>query len=116
MEESARTLKPSYVFTDSPFEMLQAERAHRHHAIIEQVIADGEGRPPAHLPSGHFNANAAWLTCWAISYNLLRAAGALASAFQAKATTATIRRHTVHRFVVADLLEPARGRLRPSST
>ena len=28
------------VFTDSPLTMLQAEKAHRGHAIIEQVIAD----------------------------------------------------------------------------
>ncbi|MDF3291921.1 IS1380 family transposase [Streptomyces silvisoli] len=82
-------------FTDSPFETLQAERQHRHHAIIEQVIADGKGGPLAHLPSGHFNANAAWLTCWAISYNLLRAAGTLAGAFYAKATTATISQHII---------------------
>ncbi|MFG2586590.1 transposase [Streptomyces malaysiensis] len=84
------------IFTDSPFETLQAERQHRHHAVIEQVIADGKAGPLAHLPSGKFNANAAWLTLWAMSYNLLRAAGALASAFHAKATTATLRRHLVH--------------------
>lgn len=83
-------------FTDSPFETLQAERQHRHHAVIEQVIADGKAGPLAHLPSGKFNANAAWLTLWAMSYNLLRAAGALAGAFHAKATTATIRTHLIH--------------------
>jgi hypothetical protein len=83
-------------FTDSPFETLQAERQHRHHAVIEQVIADGKAGPLAHLPSGTFNANAAWLILWAMSYNLLRAAGALASVFHAKATTATIRAHLIH--------------------
>jgi hypothetical protein len=31
-----------------------------------------------------------------MTYNLLRAAGTLASAFHAKATTATIRAHLVH--------------------
>ena len=41
--------------------------------------------PLAHLPSGSFAANAAWLTCAAIAYNLLRAAGALASLAYAKA-------------------------------
>ena len=45
----------------------------------------------AHLPSGCFAANAAWLACAAIAYNLTRAAGALASAFHAKARTATLR-------------------------
>jgi len=45
----------------------------------------------AHLPSGHFWANSAWLVCATIAFNLTRAAGALASAFHAKATTGTIR-------------------------
>ncbi len=43
------------IFTDSPFETFQAERQHRHHAVIEQIIADGEAGPLAHPPSGHFN-------------------------------------------------------------
>jgi hypothetical protein len=84
------------VFTDSPVETLQAEQQHRDHAVIEQVIADGKSGPLAHLPSGKFNANAAWLTLWAITHNLLRAAGALASVFHAKATTATLRAHLIH--------------------
>ncbi|WP_181442568.1 IS1380 family transposase [Streptomyces tateyamensis] len=84
------------IFTDSPFEMLQAELHHRQHATIEQVIADGKGSALAHLPSGEFQANAAWLTLWAIAHNLLRAAGALAGTFHAKATTATLRAHLVH--------------------
>jgi hypothetical protein len=83
-------------FTDSPFTLLDAESQHRHHAVIEQVIADGKNGPLAHLPSGDFNANAAWLILWAMSYNLLRATGALASAFHTKATTATIRAHLIH--------------------
>ncbi|WP_033222939.1 IS1380 family transposase [Kitasatospora phosalacinea] len=84
------------VFTDSPFQMLQAEHQHWQHATIEQVIADGKGSAPAHLPSGSFQANAAWLTLWAITHNLLRAAGVLAGTFHTKATTATIRAHLVH--------------------
>ncbi|WP_165984075.1 IS1380 family transposase [Streptomyces sp. YIM 98790] len=83
-------------FTDSPFETLQAERQHRHHAVIEQVIADGKAGPLAHLPSGRFNANAAWLILWAMTHNLLRAAGALAGTFHAKATTATLRALLIH--------------------
>ncbi|MEW1914126.1 IS1380 family transposase [Kitasatospora sp. NPDC085895] len=84
------------VFTDSPFTMLQAELHHRQHAVIEQVIADGKSGPLAHLPSGRFQANNAWLTLWAIAFNLLRAAGSLAGAFHARATTATLRAHLVH--------------------
>ena len=84
------------VFTDSPLVMLQAEADHRHHAIIEQVIADLKGGPLAHLPSGKFNANGAWLVLAAMAFNLTRAAGALASQFHAKATTATIRRQLIN--------------------
>ncbi|MEK8146640.1 transposase [Streptomyces sp. M10(2022)] len=82
--------------TDQPALTLQAEREHRHHAVIEQVIADSKAGALAHLPSGHFHANAAWLTLWAMTYNLLRAAGSLTSAFHAKATTATLRTHLIH--------------------
>jgi hypothetical protein len=80
------------VFTDSPLPMLDAEAAHRRHAIIEQVIADLKNGPLAHLPSASFAANSAWLVLAAIAFNLTRGAGCLASTFHAKATTATIRR------------------------
>jgi hypothetical protein len=83
------------VFTDSPFVMLQAEAQHRDHAIVEQVLADWTSGPLAHLPSGSFPANAAWLTLAAISHNLLRAAGALASLACAKARGATLRRDLI---------------------
>ncbi len=79
------------VFTDSPLPMLDAEADHRRHAIIEQVIADLKNGPLAHLPSGKFAANSAWLVLAAMAFNLTRAAGALASTFHARATTATIR-------------------------
>jgi hypothetical protein len=84
------------VFTDSPLVMLQAEGDHRRHAIVEQVIADLKGGPLAHLPSGRFNANGAWLVMAAMAFNLTRAAGALASLFHARATTATIRRQLIN--------------------
>jgi hypothetical protein len=79
------------VFTNSPLPMLEAERTHRAHAIVEQVIADLKNGPLAHLPSGHFWANSAWLVCAAMAFNLTRAAGTLASTFHARATTGTIR-------------------------
>jgi hypothetical protein len=84
------------VFVTSPFELLQAEGQHRDHAIVEQVIADAAASALAHLPSGVFNANAAWAVLWAIAHNLTRAAGTLASAFHARATTATIRAHLIN--------------------
>jgi hypothetical protein len=79
-------------FTDSPLILAQAEPMRRAHAVIEQVFADLENGPLGHLPSGRFNANAAWLALAAIAFNLTRAAGALASHFHAKDTGATIRR------------------------
>jgi hypothetical protein len=89
--ELFRVWRHHAVFTDSPLPMLTAEADHRRHAIIEQAIADLKNGPLAHLPSGNFAANSAWLVLAAIAFNLTRAAGALASIFHAKATTATIR-------------------------
>ncbi len=83
------------VFTDNPMGMLEAEACHRQHAVVEQVIADLKAGPLAHLPSGKFTANAAWLVLAAIAFNLTRAAGCLASIFHARATAATIRRHLI---------------------
>jgi hypothetical protein len=83
------------VFTDSPFELVQAEGQHRDHAVVEQVFADVTSGPLAHMPSGVFAANAAWLTVAAMTHNLLRAAGALASPPFAKARAATIRRDLI---------------------
>jgi hypothetical protein len=79
------------VFTDSAEPMITAEATHRDHAIIEQVIADLKNSALAHLPSGKFTANAAWLTCATIAYNLTRAAGALAGTLHARARTGTLR-------------------------
>jgi hypothetical protein len=97
------------LFTDSPFTMLQAEEHHRGHAQAEQVFADWTDGPLAHLPSGSFPANAAWLACAAISHNLLRAAGALASLACARARGATLRRDLIH--VAARTARHGRGRL-----
>jgi hypothetical protein len=83
------------VFTDSPYELVQAEEQHRGHAVIEQLLADLNDGPLAHLPSGKFAANAAWLAIAAMSHNLLRAAGALAGRRHARARAATIRRDLV---------------------
>ena len=80
------------VFTDSPFELIQAEGQHRDHAVVEQVFADVTSGPLAHMPSGVFAANAAWLSIAAMAHNLVRAAGTLASLPFAKARGATIRR------------------------
>jgi Transposase DDE domain group 1 len=75
-----------------------ADQVHRRHAIIEQVHADLKNSALAHLPSGVFTANAAWLVLAVIAFNLTRAAATLAapSASElARATTATVRRKLI---------------------
>ena len=74
-----------------------ADQTHRRHAIIENVHADLKASALAHLPSGVFNANAAWLVCAVMAFNLTRAAATLTKAAAlAKATTATIRRKLIN--------------------
>ena len=97
------------MFTDSPFELIQAEGQHRDHAVVEQVFADVTSGPLAHMPSGVFTANAAWLSIAAMAHNLLRAAGALASLPFAKARAATIRRDLIA--VAARIARHGRGHL-----
>ncbi len=85
-----------------------ADKTHRGHAIIEQVHADLKGGPLAHLPSGVFTANSAWLVLAVIAFNLTRAAGLIAdrAGRLARATTATIRRTLIQ--VPARLARSAR--------
>ncbi len=97
------------VLTDSPFETVQAEGQHRDHAIVEQVFADWYDGPLAHLPSGVFTANAAWLVIAAMAQNLVRAAGTLAGPLHAKARAATIRRDLIA--VAARTARHGRGHL-----
>jgi Transposase DDE domain group 1 len=109
MEELFPVWRHHAVFTDSPFELVQAEGQHRGHAVVEQVFADVTSGPLAHMPSGHFAANAAWLSIAAMAHNLLRAAGALASLPFAKARAATIRRDLIA--VAARTARHGRGHL-----
>jgi len=79
-------------FTTSGQDTVTADKTHRAHAIIEQVNADLKNSALAHLPSGRFAANSAWLACAVMAFNLTRAAATMAGGGLAKATTATIRR------------------------
>jgi hypothetical protein len=72
-----------------------ADKLHRGHAIIEQVHADLKNSALAHLPSGKFSANAAWLVLAVIAFNLTRTAATITGTDLAKATTATIRRKLI---------------------
>lgn len=62
---------------------------------------------PLQITSGKFPANAAWLTLAAMTHNLLRAAGALASASFARARGATLRRDLIG--VAARIARHGRG-------
>ena len=55
------------VLTDFRSNWSKPEGQHRDHAVVEQVFADVTDGPLAHLPSGSFAANAAWVTCAAIA-------------------------------------------------
>ena len=95
---------PFLTNTDLPVD--QADITHRQHAIIETVFADLIDGPLAHLPSGRFGANSAWMLCSAIAHNLLRAAGVLAGERHTRARGSTLRRTIVN--VPARLARPQR--------
>lgn len=82
-------------FTTSDLDTITADKTHRGHAIIEQVHADLKDSALAHLPSGRFNANAAWLVLAAMAFNLTRTAATITGPALARARTATIRRTLV---------------------
>ncbi len=80
----------------SLLDTVAADQTHRHHAIIEQVHADLKNSALAHLPSGKFTANAAWLVLAVIAFNLTRAAATVTGQpGLAKSTTATVRRKLI---------------------
>ncbi len=78
--------------TDRDLPLAEIEADHRRHAIVEQTIAELKSAGLAHLPSGHFMANAAWLALTVMAHNLGRAVGRLAGADLERATAATLRR------------------------
>jgi hypothetical protein len=82
-------------FTNTKLSTVDADLTHRQHAIVETTFADLINGPLAHLPSGQFDANTAWVICAALAHNLLRAAGSLTSTFHAKARGATLRKHLI---------------------
>jgi hypothetical protein len=93
-------------FTNTDLPLAQADITHRQHAIIETVFADLIDGPLAHLPSGRFGANSAWILCAAIAHNLLRATGVLAGDQHARARGSTLRRRIIN--IPARLARPQR--------
>ena len=59
--------------TDLEGDPVDVDAFHRAHATVELAIKDlKEGAGMEHVPSGNFNANAAWLVCAALAHNLIR--------------------------------------------
>jgi hypothetical protein len=77
--------------TDRDGSILELEADHRRHAEVENTIRDLKyGVGLAHLPSGRFAANAAWLTLSVIAHNLARWASRLGLG-ETLITTKTLR-------------------------
>src|SRR6201997_143485 len=93
-------------FTNTDLPVAEADITHRKHAIIETVFADLIDGPLAHLPSGRFAANSAWVLCAAIAHNLLRAAGVLAGDQHTRARGSTLQRTIIN--IPARLARPQR--------
>ena len=73
------------------FDTVAADHIHRKHAIIEQINAELKNGALAHMPSGVFNANAAWVAVAAITHNLMRAAAGLIGGRMSKVRAQTLR-------------------------
>ena len=78
--------------TDRALPLAEVEADHRRHAVVEQTIAELKSAGLAHMPSGNFMANAAWLALTVMAHNLGRAVGQLAGPDLKTATAATLRR------------------------
>ncbi len=67
------------ILTDRDGLMLEVEADHRAHAVVELAIRDLKAGGLAHVPSGKFGANAAWLGLAVLAHNIgrwtLKAAG-----------------------------------------
>lgn len=61
----------AFITSDADIDMIEADRFHREHAVVELAIRDiKEGAGLEHIPSGHYHANAAWLACSVLAHNL----------------------------------------------
>jgi hypothetical protein len=80
--------------TNTTLSLVEADQHHRDHAVIEQVIAELKDGPLAHLPSGKYTANAAWVAHAVIAFNIARATAVAAD--QAKTRWATLRTRIIN--------------------
>jgi hypothetical protein len=76
--------------------MIWLDADHRRHAVCELAIRDLKaGAGLAHLPSGQFNANAAWLLAATLAHNLLRWTASLGLGIRDEQTVAKTLRRTL---------------------
>lgn len=73
-----------------------ADTMHRQHAVIELVNAELKDGALAHMPSGKFQANAAWLVAAAMTHNLLRATATMIGGNLARARALTLRQKIIN--------------------
>ncbi len=76
-DETQAALWPDWRYhafvTNTTSDTVAADVFHRQHATVELAIRDLKNSTGlAHLPSGNFFANAAWLTCATLAHNLYR--------------------------------------------
>jgi hypothetical protein len=100
-------------FTNSTETTVEADLTHRRHAVIETVFADLIDGPLAHLPSGRFASNSAWVICAMITHNLLRAAATLSTQRLSSDRLAVARGATLRRQIVNVPARLARPQRRP---
>jgi hypothetical protein len=93
-ERTVRDLPTPRVRHQLPLGIVEADQRHRDHAIVEQVIAELKDHALTHLPSGKYAANAAWVSCAAIAFNIARATAVAAG--QTKARWATLRTRIIN--------------------
>lgn len=79
------------ILTDRDGDLLELEADHRRHAVVELAIRDLKAGGLAHVPSGIFTANAAWLALAVLAHNLGRWTLAAAGDRWSRATTETLR-------------------------
>ena len=77
--------------TNSGMSTIDADARHRDHAIVEQAIRELKEGPLAHLPSGKYAANAAWVALAVTAFNIARATAVAASMRTARWATVRTR-------------------------
>lgn len=89
--ELLATYRHHAFITNSTLSTIEADQRHRDHALVEQVIAELKDGPLAHLPSGRYTANAAWVALAVIAFNIARATAVAAAMRTARWATVRTR-------------------------